>query len=533
MESSPMNFWQKIQAIIAKIKEIGSASIRKIAEATGFSKSSVHRHLQAKERRNQYTESHLWETKEGMTWLLRLVVSTLLHLGIKRGVGVESISDFFKCLRINTHVGISPTALRRVQEELESLIMEYGKVHQEQGAKTCGPKEIVGGVDETFFEQMVLVMLDLSSGYLLLEEFSSERTTQTWKERVDKALASLQVRVRYLVSDRAKALIKLAVQHFWCRSIADLFHAMHDIAKGFSLAIQSRLNQAQKELQKANAALEKTPPQQTEQRIQQAGQMQQLQQRVREWESVQEEYRTLLHQFGQTVHPFSVVDGAPKTSAIVAQQLNGTIEQLEELAQTHNLLSSAKHLKPVKNLVDDLASLMTVWWDWVDHSLDDPTLDFLTKHWLKEVLLPKVYWECQLARCRSQGQRPVYQQALEQARKKLEEHPLSSQWERRQVVQWAQWAKTMVSRFQRTSSPVEGRNGYLSQINHSRRGLSTQRLRVLTILHDFELKRADGTTAAERFFETSFPDLFEWVLSRMADLPLPRQSRRLGAVAGL
>jgi transposase len=62
-----MSFWQKIRQIAAKIKELGTSSIRKIAEATGFSKSSVHRHLKAKERRNQYPESHLWETKEGVS----------------------------------------------------------------------------------------------------------------------------------------------------------------------------------------------------------------------------------------------------------------------------------------------------------------------------------------------------------------------------------------------------------------------------------------------------------------------------------
>jgi DeoR/GlpR family transcriptional regulator of sugar metabolism len=60
-----MSYWQKIQQITSKIKEIGSNSIRKLAEATGFSKSSIHRHLKARERRDQYPESYFWETVEG------------------------------------------------------------------------------------------------------------------------------------------------------------------------------------------------------------------------------------------------------------------------------------------------------------------------------------------------------------------------------------------------------------------------------------------------------------------------------------
>jgi len=44
-------------------------------------------------------------------------------------------------------------------------------------------------------------------------------------------------------------------------------------------------------------------------------------------------------------------------------------------------------------------------------------------------------------------------------------------------------------------------------------------LQVLTIIHNFDLKRADGTTAAERLFDHSFPDVFEWVSSIWAISP--------------
>jgi hypothetical protein len=47
----------------------------------------------------------------------------------------------------------------------------------------------------------------------------------------------------------------------------------------------------------------------------------------------------------------------------------------------------------------------------------------------------------------------------------------------------------------------------------------------MTVIHNFDLKRADGTTAAERLFRTSFPDLFDWMVARMAPLPVPRKSR--------
>jgi hypothetical protein len=36
-------------------------------------------------------------------------------------------------------------------------------------------------------------------------------------------------------------------------------------------------------------------------------------------------------------------------------------------------------------------------------------------------------------------------------------------------------------------------------------------LKVLTIIHNFDLKRQDGTTAVQRLFDKPFPDLFESV----------------------
>ena len=85
----------------------------------------------------------------------------------------------------------------------------------------------------------------------------------------------------------------------------------------------------------------------------------------------------------------------------------------------------------------------------------------------------------------------------------------------------------MVSKFQRISSAVERRNGCLSQIHHNGRGISLKRLNVLTIIHNYYLKRSDGTTDAERLFKKKFSEPFEWVVNKMGDLPLPRKSKLL------
>jgi hypothetical protein len=57
-----MGLWAKSVAIINSIREHGKQSIRNLADRTGLSKSSVHRHLQAMDRRDRSPESSLWET---------------------------------------------------------------------------------------------------------------------------------------------------------------------------------------------------------------------------------------------------------------------------------------------------------------------------------------------------------------------------------------------------------------------------------------------------------------------------------------
>ena len=91
---------------------------------------------------------------------------------------------------------------------------------------------------------------------------------------------------------------------------------------------------------------------------------------------------------------------------------------------------------------------------------------------------------------------------------------------------WKAWAAEHAKAFQRASSAVEGRNGYLSQMQHNHRGIPTRRYQVWTALHNFDCRAADGTTPAARFFRRSFPDLFESVLAQIDELPMPRQRRQ-------
>src|ERR671938_1755975 len=118
-----MGLWAKSVVIFNSICEHGKQSVRSLADRTGLSKSSVHRHLQAMDRRDRSPESSLWETEAGRAWLIRLMVATLFVFGLKRGVGAATLSEFFSRLHLEAHVGCSPSALRTMMHTLERFIL--------------------------------------------------------------------------------------------------------------------------------------------------------------------------------------------------------------------------------------------------------------------------------------------------------------------------------------------------------------------------------------------------------------------------
>ena len=83
----------------------------------------------------------------------------------------------------------------------------------------------------------------------------------------------------------------------------------------------------------------------------------------------------------------------------------------------------------------------------------------------------------------------------------------------------------MAKSFQRSSSQVEGRNGYLSFIHHGQKGIPTNKMKALTVIHNFDTKRNDGSTPAQRLFGQEFPDLFEFLCQNVTGFKEPRKRK--------
>ncbi len=83
--------------------------------------------------------------------------------------------------------------------------MNYQQLHEGQ----LDPEklqEIVASGDKTFFnDKPVLVLMELSSSYLIVEEESQDRSYDSWLSRASSRLEQLGLKVRHFVSDRGKS----------------------------------------------------------------------------------------------------------------------------------------------------------------------------------------------------------------------------------------------------------------------------------------------------------------------------------------
>src|SRR6266704_2615237 len=357
-----MGVWAKSLQIFNCLYDNGKQSVRRIAQKTGFSKSSVHRLQQARARRDTHPESWWWETEDGRCWLIRLVVATLYTFGFTRGVGAETISAFFGRLHLETHVGCSPSALRGVMQALEHVILEAAAAWEHEGRAAGEVRPIIGAVDETFLERMMLVFMDLVSGYLLFEEVAEDRSYDTWYALVEARLEALGAGVLYLVSDRAKALMKLAETGLACLSIPDLFHLIHELVKSYSLSICGRLRQARQALSQAQEHLrtcQASHPSGAD--VQQAqAVVEACEAEVTRWESVHRAYRHHLETVSLLVHPWRLVDSTRQTSEAVERQLQAETRAIEVLIATHGLPVKQKTLDKVRKQLVGVSAFVTL-----------------------------------------------------------------------------------------------------------------------------------------------------------------------------
>jgi len=277
-------------------------------------------------------------------------------------------------------------------------------------------------MDETFFgDLLILVLMDLRSGYLLLEDISDDRCFDTWLSKAKPRLDVLGIDIQHAVSDRANALIKLAITGFECESGADLFHAQQDASRWLGPTLAKRMSTAEKQKTATEIALKKPKSDDQDQQAH-FDAVEQLKCTAQ----AKSDYHKTLQGFSEDLHPFSLQDDSANNAETLENKLSKRVNALDEIAQDQDIADKHNTVKKLNNQVPDLAIHVQSWWLWVDESLQALETEHALREWITLILLPTIYWHYQLHRTQNRESREKYKKAWERASQTLREHASSA-----------------------------------------------------------------------------------------------------------
>ena len=189
---------------------------------------------------------------------------------------------------------------------------------------------------------------------------------------------------------------------------------------------------------------------------------------------------------------------------------------------------SHQRIQKAHKLLPQMVATITFFFQMVINYVQQQSLPVKIEELLYQQLIPGFYLQLAASKAKSAEQRNnILTTAQSLLAAATAPGAALNRLEKDQLVHIENLAKECAQLFQRSSSCVEGRNGQLSLRHHSLHRLTNRKLQVLTTVHNYFIKRDDGSTAAQRFFGAPSQDLFKWLLDRM-DLPArPAMKRSL------
>ena len=483
-------------------------------------------------------------TPAGARWLHRLVVAMHLVITLRAGAGVRLVCELLRLGGLSEVVGASYGSQQAINVQVQEAVV--GQAQQQRAALAVGmaPREVAVCEDETFHPEICLVAIEPVSGLILLEQYAADRTAATWTQALETALEGLPVKVVQGTSDEAKALRRHIEKDRGAQHVSDLFHGQQEVSKGTGLHLVRQVQEADAAVAAAAAHLEAQraaeraydaqsprpcgrPPAFAARIAAAVSDLVQAQTQQTQAIKRQTEARAAIRELGALFHPYDLEHGQVQPVTRVAARFAAVWARLAHLAEAADLPARAReHIAKAQRLTVQWLATLAFFWGTVQTRIDALDLAPDMEHAVLTQLLPALY----LARVAGRRTHVEDRQRLAALSARLLEplrqptHPLQALAPTtRQHLEAV--AAGCADLFQRSSSCVEGRNGHLSLYHHGSHRLSDRKLAALTALHNYYVRRPDGTTAAERFFGRTHPALFEQVLARV-DLPPPARRKR-------
>lgn len=529
--------WERGETVVILAAYRGEPGLsqREFAQQMGVPRSTLQHWVDRKASLDLEPEAaDFFESPVGLAVLHRILVGLHVVFAENCSCGLRQISHFLELTGLSCVLASSYGSQQKLSSAVEAEIIAFDQQERTRLGAQMPTKDVALCEDETFHPRPCLVAIEPVSGYIPLETYCEGRDAASWNQVVQEGLAGLSVHVVQCVSDEARGLRSHARDGLGAHHSPDLFHVQQELSGATVFPLMSQTRRAEEELEAARierrrqeaerdacqsqcfqsevgVSLDRQVADAEQRELTVAARLAACQQRG---QRAGEARRGL----GSDYHPFDTVTGMPCDAEEISRRLNARFDAIESVAREADLSERClqKIAKARRVLVAMLATI-AFFWRLVRARLEtlslSPELEQVFVEWLVSGHYFLLASRKALTAARRRELRALGERLLQQAR----DGPLSvlPDEQRRHLERIAEQCAAI---FQRSSSCVEGRNGQLALWHHSLHRLSEKRLRVLTVLHNYFIRRPDGTTAAERFFEAAPGDLFAWLLAR---LPAP------------
>jgi len=519
-------------------------SVGQTAAAEGVPESTLYRWLGDKEWIDApEAVRDFFGSPEGLATLQDIVVAAQLAFVQAGGCGVDRMSEFLALSRLDRFAAASHGEQHGLATRIVTLLGEYGDEQRERLGATMAPRRIVVCEDETFHPATCLVAIDAESGLILVECYRERRDGATWTAALSEALAGLPVEVVRVVGDEAKGLIHHARRGLGVEHGADLFHVQHDLSAATALSLARRLERPRERLEEAEAVTNawrahktnyargpRPPgrPMDYDRRIADALAVEADRRAdLAAAEADQAAVRDAVRSLSDAYHVVDLKTGALQSVDALRSRLEEAMAIIDAVSDRARLASRCRErIDKARRVLPKLVAGLAFFHGELDRALAALDLTPAVLDVVRTELLPGRYLARTAKRARSAAEgaslRDRSHALLAKARAPAGAFMALDPQTRDHIERVVQ---ATLALFVRSTACVEGRNGHLARYHHGLHRLSNQRLKSLTVLANFYARRADGSTAAERFYGRPPDDLFDWLIDHLPPPARPRAQR--------
>jgi len=482
-----------------------------------------------------------FQSVPGLAFLHRLVLAIHLVCTEVGACGIRLVCLLLKLTGLDRFVGASYGAQHQVNRQVEEAIVAYRHEESARLAHEMPAKDITMTQDETFTGGLCLVGIEPKSNSIVLEHLAAARDQATWQQLMEPALAGLNCRVIQSTSDEAPGLLAYVAHHLGAHHSPDVFHVQHELSKAVSAPMATKERAAAKAAAKAAEMCKRMhepldnasdapaqrgsgrPPKVAVSLEQVAQDVEATRQEHQRLSSQREKVTQSIRAIGHTYHFVDLERGVRRNGKLIAGDIQRHIDTIRTIAEHEHLSETClERIEKAERVVPKMQATIEFVSGYVREQVRQLDLTPPVSYALHAHLIPALYLD-RVASTRTVAAGESLRALAERLRTPLFEPDgaLGALSPVEQNTLQGEAAK-LAEVFQRSSSNVEGRNGYLSLRNHQLRGLDHPRKRAcLTAVHNFFLTRPDGTTAAERFFGQKPRSIFAAILESVEIPPPP------------